>query len=449
MSAADSFLGRSSSGGWPGSLTVHDRRRLIGRGEEIAQLCSVWQRHRLTVLCGASGSGKTSLVRAGAVPWLRSRRADVLPVASVSMGPSEEAGYPVAGLPPQNPFTRTLLEAWRPREPLTRLTGLSIADHLRRRVHVRDVAATRGPAAGPVLVAIDQAERLFRDPDSRRTRGFVDELHRALEAVPHLRLLLVVRETRLDDLTRLFKTFDAGPMGWLAIPSVGREEARRALTDPLEGSRPPFTDAAADQLLDELSQREGPAGEGIEPVLLQLLCRPMWDRRPGGAREITPRDLPDVDEVLTDFCRAAISDVAVDHDLPSPVVAAWLSRIGHPDAHDHLDTRDGAIPFEVLDALEERFLLTTRRHGGVWRHEARHPLLVRAIDRVRREDRPERESDAATRVRAAGRALARGDLELAERQARAALNRSGEPDMRVRAEAESCLGGHRLPGRRR
>ena len=55
------------------SFTEETRGYFYGREEEIAELCRRVQRKLLTVLFGQSGLGKTSILRAGLVPRLRSQ----------------------------------------------------------------------------------------------------------------------------------------------------------------------------------------------------------------------------------------------------------------------------------------------------------------------------------------------------------------------------------------
>src|SRR5450759_2590001 len=55
------------------SFTEETRQYFYGREEEVAELARRVQRKLLTVLFGQSGLGKTSILRAGLVPRLRSQ----------------------------------------------------------------------------------------------------------------------------------------------------------------------------------------------------------------------------------------------------------------------------------------------------------------------------------------------------------------------------------------
>src|SRR6185503_19335050 len=61
---------------WPGPKPYEEREWefFFGRDGDVDLVAQKLATDRLTVLLGASGSGKTSLIRAGLVPLLRNRR---------------------------------------------------------------------------------------------------------------------------------------------------------------------------------------------------------------------------------------------------------------------------------------------------------------------------------------------------------------------------------------
>src|SRR4051794_30911788 len=100
----------------------------FGRTREQAEVADLWQRHRLTLLHGESGAGKSSLLRAGVLPRLPTEAGQALPLGDISA----RSGFPLAALPDQNPFTLALLSSWFDGESPTRVSGLSILDCLRK-----------------------------------------------------------------------------------------------------------------------------------------------------------------------------------------------------------------------------------------------------------------------------------------------------------------------------
>ncbi|HSV67683.1 MAG TPA: hypothetical protein VLJ59_17505 [Mycobacteriales bacterium] len=59
---------------------IEDGDRFYGRSTESRDLAEFWRANRLTVLHGASGAGKTSLLLAGVVPLLDRESAEILPL---------------------------------------------------------------------------------------------------------------------------------------------------------------------------------------------------------------------------------------------------------------------------------------------------------------------------------------------------------------------------------
>ena len=60
--------------------TGEEHGLFFGRDREARDVATIWQATALTVLFGASGVGKTSLLHAGVVPRIDPARADLLPI---------------------------------------------------------------------------------------------------------------------------------------------------------------------------------------------------------------------------------------------------------------------------------------------------------------------------------------------------------------------------------
>ena len=60
-----------------------DEARFFGRGIETRAVAELWQEHRLTLLIGDSGVGKTSFLRAGVAPFLANDGVRVVPVGDL------------------------------------------------------------------------------------------------------------------------------------------------------------------------------------------------------------------------------------------------------------------------------------------------------------------------------------------------------------------------------
>ncbi|GGI47387.1 DNA-binding SARP family transcriptional activator [Agromyces flavus] len=206
---------------------VDDEEDFFGRGEDIGAALDRLAHSPFLAVTGASGSGKSSLVRAGLVPVLR-RRGDRV----VILTPSAKLG-----------------------------------------AAVRDAMA--GARRAPVVVVVDQFEELFHT--GAGTHDVDDVAHALAEAIEQgASIILVVRSDFLDDcaaqpeLRRLFSAgvHLVGPMSPENLRAAIEQPARRA------GLR-------LEPGLSELILRDATGGSGSLPHVSHALVE-TWLRREGG-----------------------------------------------------------------------------------------------------------------------------------------------------------------------
>jgi predicted Zn-dependent protease len=409
----------------------------FGRVPESAELARLWQARRLTVLSGASGVGKTSLLRAGTFPRLVSGQADILPIGRIARA----AWVPQAALAPHNPYTLGLLASWSPAERHTELAGMTVRKFLRRRPARTD----RYGRALPVLAAVDQAEDLFR-LGSDYGQALIEELIEALDADPRLRLLLSVREEYMSDLIASDKIFDAEDAGRLRLMPLAPEAAIAAIRGPVENSGRSYASGIAEALADDLRSVPGAVDNelspAVEPALLQVACAGMWESLPESELVITGdhiRSPAGVDGSLDSYVGRVLAETADDYELPAADLHSWLRttfRAGR--AVDEGPGQTEGMPNPVLHRLQDRYLLKAERESGVRRFRLQHNRLIGPIERagIARITQPSPEIS----MLAAKRAWNEGDLTRAERHARRVIAAEQEDNIRLRAEAESIIG---------
>jgi tetratricopeptide (TPR) repeat protein len=400
--------------------------QFFGRSEAVSALAERWQRHRVSVLTGPPGSGKTSLLHAKLVD--AAHDADVLPVGR-PFGPPPPA---LAALPGHNPYTLALLSSWSPSTPQNHLAGLTLYEFLRSDGWTN----RRRGRPGPLLVAIDQVERVFeRHPrlDPHRV-GFLVQLREVVTELPDVHLLLSVREEGLAGLEaalgRLESPYRLGPLTM--------DEAVQAVERPVEGSGRWYAEGVAEQLVTTLAARR----QSVDPVLLQAVCSRLWAALPAEATVITAQDVhahPGIDRSLREFCGQVIADVALDHHVSTLRLASWLQRAAATGtdiaAGDDDAAREG-FPRSVLQSLQDRYLLAAG-HGSYRLH---HELLAGPLTRLDVTELRAGDTTPARHLSAAESALFRGDLDAADQNAGTALATAGEDDLPLLARAESRLG---------
>ncbi|KAB2386201.1 nSTAND1 domain-containing NTPase [Actinomadura montaniterrae] len=391
-------------------FTAEERPFFHGRDQEIERLGDLWRSSGLTILHGAAGVGKSSLLHAGLVPSLADKHADVLPVGH----PGISTHFPLAAVPRQNLFSFAVLSSWQPHASPYRSSELSVGDFLRRR------------GGSPLLVAIDQAEAIFRESPVRERdrRRFLEELSAAMRENPGVRLLLCVRDEVLGEaaefglrIARTQSTFRLGPL----TPENAVEAVRRSL---LTAGRTPDP-GAVETLVDEIGKdaRGEPSGQ-VEPVLLQAARAGL----PPFAMP-APADLTEaVDAALRAHVGTQLAEAAADHGFSVTELTAWFRRA--------FDDPPPAAEDGLLRTLENRHLIRRRSPRSF---EPLHPRLLRPVQSL-----PEPVNAPAAspeRMLAAAReALRGGDLALARRRAEEAVDANDPRHVLVRAEAERTLG---------
>ncbi len=202
---------------FPGLLAFDEADAAVyfGRDDDIRRLIERLNARRaqggaqLIVLLGASGSGKSSLMRAGLLPRLKRDKRNwiVLPPFRPQLHPIDELAQTVTIALGQPAEWRT----WR-----ERFSGPNVLDALFELA--RDLRAAHGGNEAQILISIDQGEELFGAADKNEAAQFFTLLNAMLdERLPFL-TLMGLRSDYLNQvqqtaaLTAPFEEFSLKPM---------------------------------------------------------------------------------------------------------------------------------------------------------------------------------------------------------------------------------------------
>ena len=287
----------------------HGRRAVVG--ELVAQISLSGRNGRFVVAVGASGSGKSSVVRAGLVPRLRSGALD-----------GSERWLYATMVPGSDPFAalhRALrpVAAAAPPEPDAGDDG----DERFRRI-IRDAV----PDGQPLLLVIDQLEELFTlvsDEDVRRPflDGLVDVVNDEGSAVR------VAATLRADFLDRPLRYAEFGQLvknGAVTIVGMSASEIAEAVTEPAASIGVEVEPALVTELVADV------VDQPASLPLLQFTLTELFERSSAGERPVMTlagyRNLGGVEAAVALRAEAAVAFLpTADRDLARRVFLRLVS----------------------------------------------------------------------------------------------------------------------------
>jgi len=334
------------------SFTTAESALFFGCEPQRQALLRMLKRNRFLAVLGASGSGKSSLIRAGLIPTLRRGfrtragshwRVAIMtpganPIARLAIATSAVLGAP--GVDDQALQTTML-------ETTLRRSGLGLVEAVRQ-----------SQCSDNVLILVDQFEELFRiRPDPRRpalenpAAAFVRLLLEALrqDELP-IYIIITMRSDFLEDCAKYQGLPEAINRGTYLIPRLSREQRREVITGPIElrGAR------LAPRLLHRLLNDVGDSPDQL-PILQHALMR-TWDYWVTHHSPPEPLDLPHYEAIGT--------------------MSAALER--HADeAFAELDVLGQQIAEKLFKRLTEK---------GTDNRQIRHPATLRDVCAVTAAD---------------------------------------------------------------
>jgi chemotaxis protein histidine kinase CheA len=445
---------------WPGLLPFNeaDKKFFRGREHQINELMRLTGRARLTVLCGLSGLGKSSLLKAGLFPRLRRHR--IVPVyirLDFKMRPLNLAAQVADAVIKQC----SVAEVEAP--------AVSSGETLWEYFHRKDNDFWEGNEPCTPLLAFDQWEEIFTlgrttsscaDATTKFIEEFADlaegtipkavetRLQKAVETEQflfdrhHYKILLSVREDFLADLEGLELRISG-----LAVNRMRLERMNGSDALPVVNQAPHLIDPeVAEQVVRFLGaapSRMTPLQDlEIEPALLSLVCRELNERRkllPGDHPKITSNLLDtNLQGVLTKFFEESFEGL-------SPGVRPFIEEnlLNADNFRDSVSManvrRAQGITGQDIEHLIERRLVRIENLGGGERLELTHDRLtdvVRASRDARRaaEQRAREDADRQKEARAEQERHERERMEAESARLQAERERMEAESARLQAE---------------
>ena len=277
---------------------TRDAAWFFGRRHEAAALTRKLRTAAFTAVVGPSGSGKSSIVRAGVVPLLQQDGWREI-VTKPGFSPLERLARALAAAAPAD----RLSEARRFRFDSTlRASAFGLAD----------IAETVEIDTPRLLLVVDQFEELFRYGDEatgaakagmrEESRAFI-ELLLAATRRKHSRLHVCVtmRSDYFGACSRYEGLAAAVSASQFLVPLPGREQLEEAIRKPVEKADAVIEEALVQRLLVDVEE------ENDQLPLLQHTLRRLWELAGGDPRTMREADYVTVGRIAGSIDRKAES----------------------------------------------------------------------------------------------------------------------------------------------
>jgi hypothetical protein len=381
LDAQGGFTWEAHRAPFPGLLAFQgeDAAVFFGRDDDIRRLIERLEARRaqggikLIAVLGSSGSGKSSLLRAGVIPRLKraGRNWVVVPPIRPRISPVDELARALAVSLGLGSNWRKLQSDLRGPNPGIALNDLG-----------NDLRVKAGAAEAQILIPIDQAEELFGVADPDDAQRFLEILsHTLCENLPFL-AVMALRSDFLGQLqsaaalTARFEQFSLGPMPLARIPQIIEGPAgvagvhvedafvQQAAHDAETEDALPLLAFALRALLDRSPQKiltlDGYKALGDEKAGLS----PLENAVRKAADEVLAEAKPDDKEL------AALREAFVPAMVRVNDQGEYVRR---PARWDEMPAKSRAL----LERLAEARLLIMRQEGDARTVEAAHEALLR------------------------------------------------------------------------
>jgi diguanylate cyclase (GGDEF)-like protein/PAS domain S-box-containing protein len=243
----------------------------FGRDSAAADLHKALQKHPLVALVGASGSGKSSVVRAGLIPKLRRDRETTWEILTIV--PTDRPFRALAG--GFVPLLETDLSTLRQIEEINKWAeSLDVG-----RVKVRDAiecVLAKQTGTQRLLLVVDQWEELYTLTQDKKVREhFIDELLEASASGP-LSVVLTLRGDFMGQALAYRPLTDRLQDAPVYLGPMTREELEQAIKEPAEKIGFSFEAGLAERILNDVGDEPG------NLPLLEFVLKRLWEDRRGG-----------------------------------------------------------------------------------------------------------------------------------------------------------------------
>ena len=217
-----------------------DKDLFFGRDQFLTGLVNELEHTNLILLLGASGSGKSSVVRAGLIPWI--------------MNKHKPNFFNLTFKPDKDPFESLYASLF----PKYGQDKASIAREAKADTLTQVIIRLKKETDSYWLIFIDQFEELFTNSDPEKSKQFIESLVQLNKASqPNVKILATMRADFLDKLDEYPNLVKATNKHLPMIAKMQQNELRTAIEQPAAHHGVVFEDNLVDQILEDIKGQSG------------------------------------------------------------------------------------------------------------------------------------------------------------------------------------------------
>lgn len=338
-----------------------DKDIFFGRDAEIAELYQKVMGNRLLVICGVSGTGKTSLINCGLANKFEDT--DWLPI-SIRRGRDITASLRAS-------VSRIAITSLKENQSVISILQSLYLDHFK-----------------PVYLIFDQFEEVFIFGTREERQEFIKEVKKIIDSDIQCRLIFVLREEYLAGTIEFEKEIPTFLTNRLRIEKMTWNNAIKVIEEPCKVSGIEIEEGLAETMLGKLS----PESTEVELTFLQVLLDRMY-RLEVEKDKNNPRftldlliEAGDVSDLLGSFLEEQIGQME-DPEAGLIILKSFVSvkgtkrQVTIEEINDFAATLGKKVQENDLKNLIQKFvnLRILREKDANGRYELRHDSLATKI----------------------------------------------------------------------
>ncbi|AOW98618.1 hypothetical protein BJP34_03385 [Moorena producens PAL-8-15-08-1] len=337
-----------------------DSAKFFGRDNWISKLTEHLEENNVLLLLGASGSGKSSLIRAGVIPKLRNNWRSLTNITVV---------------PDENPFESLYISLTSHQY---RQSESKIAKEVEEDTLVKVVKSLKQDE--PWLIFIDQFEELFTRTQKSECDKFVASLVRLIqEQDSTVKIVITMRADFLDRFSTYPDLGNLHDQHSKMLTKMNHSELKSAITEPAHRNGVSFEEGLVQLITDDFNKQAGSL------PLLQYTLNLLWENDNIEDRVLntkTYEELGGVTGALNQQANKIYEEL--DEQEQKAAKQIFLTLVNHVDGKSTNRRakksifEDGAVKENAVEKLIDKRLLVSQGEEGAATVEIAHEALLRS-----------------------------------------------------------------------